>query len=318
VLIVLYRLAWFIHPFDISYIYRHAEPASKFFIRLLHIDTKRDAVWLLIGGGTLTFLECLLINNIINSHKVASKKNYLGGLLFAVFTALIPDCLVLSPALVSSLFLLICIDKIFRLARPEKLYGDIFDLGFYSGIAMLFYFPAVYFLLFVYAGFFIMRSVSIRESMMIMTGFLATFLVVFTVYFWFDSLPEMALDLVNVQYRLSFWSISLTHIQIAVLSWIVVLSLWVLVNVPGLLFSSVIQTRKYITILIINAAISLLIFPLLFNFNLSHLVFLFTSLSILYAVYFVETKTNLITEFLLIILILSSFIFEYLPLFISI
>ena len=314
VLIVLYRVLFFFHPVDVSYLYHHAEPASKFFMRLFHISANTPLVWLLISGGLLCFIESLLVNQIINNYRVTTKKNYIGGVLFIVFTSMVPECLVLSPALIATLLLLLCIDKIFELAKPDKLYGHIFDLGFFSALAMLFYFPAVYFLLFVSIGFFMMRSVTFRERVMILTGFFSMLAVVFTVYFWFDSLPEMVLDIVNFQYktRLSFSKFS--SWQLAALGWMGFLALWLAVFIPGLLFASVIQIRKYISLLAIGAVLSLLALPLDFNFNLSHLLFLGTSMSILFAVYFVETKTNLISEILFIVLILSVFVFEYLPL----
>ena len=316
VLIILYRLLYFFHPIDISHIYRHAEPASKFFIRILHIGPQTSIVWLLIGGAVLCLIESLLINRIINSYRVTTKKNYLGGVMFVIFTSLVPECMVLSPALVAALILILCIDKIFELAKPEKLYGHIFDLGFLSGLAMLFYFPAIYFLIFVSIGFFMMKSVTFRERVMIITGFFCVLAVVFTVYFWFDSLPEMVLDMVNIQYRVPFSFGKLTDWQIADLIWILAITLFVLGNVPRLLFSTVIQTRKYVSILIIGGGISLLSVFIAFNFDLSHMVFLLTSLSILYAFYFVETKTNLFNEILFIVLILSALSFEYLPFFV--
>lgn len=318
VLIILYRVLFFFHPVDLSYIYRHAEPASKLFLRVFHIGAATPLIWLLLGGAILVFIESLLVNHIINSYRVTTKKNYIGGVLFVVFTSMFPECMVLSPALIATLLLLLCIDKIFELAKPEKLNGHIFDLGFYSGLAMLFYFPAVYFLIFVSIGFFMMRSVTFRERAILLTGFASVLSVVFTIYFWFDSLPEMVLDIVNFQNRIPLTLTRLSHWQIAAVIWMAVLALWLMAFIPGLLFSSVIQIRKYISLLAIGAALSLFALPLAFNFNLSHLLFFSTSLSILYAVYFVETKTNLISEILFIVLILSVFLFEYLPLFITI
>ena len=318
VLIVLYRLLFFFHPVDVSYLYRHAEPAAKFFIRLFHIGPQTPMIWLLIGGGVVCMLGSILVNNIINSYRVTTKKTYIGGVLFVIFTSMTPDCLVISPARVATVLLLMCIDKIFELAKPDKLYGHIFDLGFFSGLAMLFYFPAVYFLIFVSIGFFMMRSVAFRERVMIFTGFFCVLSVVFTVYFWFDSLPEMVLDVVNLQYRIPFSLSKFTHWQLAPVVWVGVLSAGLMAFIPGLLFASVIQIRKYISLLAIGGALSLLVLPLAFNFNLSHLLFLGTSLSILFAVYFVETKSNLINEILFIVLILSVFIFECGPLIVTI
>ena len=317
VLIILYRIIFIFHPIDTTSIFHHAEPASKFFIRYLHIASL-SPVWLLVSGGVLCFIESLLVNRIINHHKVATKKNYLGGIMFVIFTALIPECQVLSPALVSTLFLLLIMDKLFDLSKPDKQYGSIFDLGFLSGIAMLFYFPSIYLLVLVIIGFLTMRTGTLRGILIILTGFFAILLTVFTVYFWFDHLPEMALDMINLQNRIPLSSISLTRMEGIELIVVTFVGAWILVNVPSILYSSVIQTRKYITILILSGVFSLLVIPLQFNFNLSHLLFVLTSLTILCAVYFVETKITVIAQVLFIVLILSVFIFEYLPLFVPI
>ena len=317
VLIILFRLVFLFHPVDISALYHHTEPASKFFIRSLHIS-EMPLLWLVIAGGVLCFIESLLVNRIINRHKVASRKNYMGGILFVVFSSLTTECMVLSPAMMGALFLILILDKLFDLSRPEKLYGSIFDLGFLSAIAMLFYFPSVYLLLLVIIAFLTMRTGTVKGILIIFTGFFSALLVVFTIYFWYDMLPEMGPDLVNFRYRIPLNTLSFSHWQEIDLIWIAVVSAWVFVNIPGIIYSSVIQTRKYITILALGVAFSFLVVPLLFNFNLSHLHFVLTSVTILCAVYFVETKITVIAKVLFIVLILSVFIFEYLPLFIPI
>ena len=48
---MLYRVLFFFHPVDVSILYHHSEPASKFFIRFLHIDSNTHLAWLLTGGG---------------------------------------------------------------------------------------------------------------------------------------------------------------------------------------------------------------------------------------------------------------------------
>ena len=317
VLIILYRVIFLFHPVDVSFLFRHAEPASKFFTRLLDLPHVAP-IWLVAAGGVLCFIESLLVNRIINRHKVSTRKNYIGGILFVIFTALVPECQILSPAMVATLFLLLILDKLFDLSRPEKLYGSIFDLGFLSAISMLFYFPSVYLLILVIIGFLTMRTGTLKGILIMLTGFFAILLVVFTAYFWFDALPEMMPDMINLPFRKPLQSLSLSHWQAIELALISIVGAWILANVPSLLFSSVIQTRKYITILIISGMFSLVAVVLVFNFNLSHLLFVLTSLTILCAVYFVETKISVIAEVLFIVLILSAFAFECLPLFVNI
>ena len=318
VLIVLFRIGFILHPTDFSYLYRHTEPASQWLFNCFQMDSSSHALWLAIAGGGICFIESLLVNRIVNSHKVTTRKNYMGGLLFVVFSALVPETMVLCPAHIATLFLLLAIDRLFTLGRPEKLLADIFDLGFLSALAMCFYFPAVYFLLFVLMGFFVMRTTSIQGLLLIITGFVAVLSVVITIYFWQDRLPTLLLDMVNIKNRIPLSSLHLSHWQQGIIAWLGVTALFVLTMMPGLLFAAVIQTRKYITILVVGGLISLLAVVFDFNFNLSHLLFMAVSLSILYAVFFVETKTRWIHELLFYLLILSAIAVVYIPLFIPV
>jgi hypothetical protein len=314
VLIILFRLVFLFHHVDTSALFHHTEPATQLLIRLFDL-THAAPLSLVIAGGVLCLIESLLVNRSINRHKVSARKNYIGGVLFVIFTSMVPECQIISPALISALFFLLILDKLFDLSKPDKLYGSIFDLGFLSAIAMLFYFPAVYLVILVIIGFLTMRTGTIKGILMILTGFMAIAFVVFTVYFWFDRLPVLLSDLSNFSNRIPLNKISLSHWQEIELGWVTLIGAWILVNVPAILFSSVIQTRKYITILILSGVFSLAVIPLLFNFNLTHLLFVLTSLTILSAVYFVETKVTAIAEVLFIVLILSVLTFEYVPIF---
>ncbi len=317
ILIVSFRFVFLIHSPDIAGLYHHTEPAAAFLIRLID-PAQISQLWLAIGGGVLCFIESLLVNRIINRHKVSQRKNYLGGILFVIFSSMIPQCLVLGPALIATLFLLIVFDQLFDLSRQEKLYGNKFDLGFLTGIAMLVYFPSVFILPLVIIGFLTMRTGTLKGIMIIFTGFASVLAIVFTYYLWYDRLPDMLPDMVNLPNRSALSTVRLTHWQDISIAWIVLIGAWILANVPGILYSSVIQTRKYITILILSGFFSLLAVALLFNFNLTHLIFVLTSLSILYAMYFVETKMALVAEILFIVLILSVFTFQYLPIFVPV
>ncbi|MBS1626176.1 MAG: hypothetical protein JST83_19300 [Bacteroidetes bacterium] len=317
ILIILFRFVFLIHTFDLGGIYRHSEPASALFIHLLD-PVHVSQLGLAIGGGILCFIESLLVNRIINRHKVSARKNYLGGILFVVFSSMIPECLVLGPALVAALFMLLVLDQLFDLSRPEKLYTNKFDLGFLTGIAILIYFPAIFMLPVVIIGFLTMRTGTIKGILIIFTGFASVLAIVFTYYLWYDMLPDMLPDIANLPNRKPLSLVRLTHWQEISVAWIVLIGAWILANVPAILYSSVIQTRKYITILIMSGFFSLLAITLVFNFHLTHLIFMLTCLSILSAMYFVETKMTFIAEILFIVLILSVFTFQYLPIFVPV
>lgn len=317
ILIVLFRFVFLIHHFDLGGLYLHTEPASAFLIRVLDL-THASQLWLAIAGGVLCFIQSLLVNRIMNRYKVSPRKNYIGGILFVIFSSMIPECLAIGPAQIAGFLLLLIFDQLFDLSRPEKLYGNKFDLGFLTGIAVLLYFPAIFLLPLVLIGFLTMRTGTLRGILIIFTGFVSVMAIVFTYYLWYDRLPDMLPEIVNLSNRKPLSLVRLTHWQQISIAWIVLVGAWILANVPAILYSSVIQTRKYITILILSGVFSLAAIALLFNFNLTHLTFMLTSLSILSAMYFVETKMALVAEILFIVLILSVLTFEYLPIFVPV
>lgn len=313
-LILIYRLPLLFRPLDFRYLYRHNEPAARLFFGPFINGGGPAAYWLLAAGGLLCFVESLMINAIVQKHKLSTKKNYLSGLIFVVFASLSPDCLAIGPAMISTFFLLICLDKIFGLSRQEKLYTDIFDLGFYSVMAVAFYFPSLYFLALVYTGYFIVRPVIPRELLIIITGFATVMIVMVSVYYGSDITGRLLSDLMNLNNRLPLTSILKGKIYYLPLAWSFVVSLILLFRLPRTLNATVIQTRKYISVLVVNAAFAFAALLLAFNFNLSHLLFWAVSAGIVAAVLFVETKTNILNEFLFIVLILSVPVIEYLPL----
>jgi hypothetical protein len=307
VLIILYRIFFLSSSHDVSFLLHHTEPLSKFLFGFLHQVNLDGAFPLSILGGALCFVQSLLVNLIVNTHKVTSRKNYLGGLLFVIWSSFFNEFLVLSPAQIALTFLLFLFHKIFTLSKQEKLYGDIFDLGFLTSISILFYFPSAIFILIIFIGVYTVRTFSVREFSMILLGFGAVAFSVFTIYFWNDSLPSLFMDMINIQNRIPFhWGILHTA-QVGVLVWMLLITIWVFLNLPSLLSYTAIQIRKYAGVLMISYVLLLIATVLHFNFNLSHLILLTAPLSLLSCLYFVETKTEGIAGILFIVLILSGF-----------
>ncbi len=84
----------------------------------------------------------------MNEQRMTAKKNFMAGWLFIMLTSIFTEGLVLSPVLIALTFIILACEKAFRLIKKEKMYGDIFDIGFLISLASFFYFPSLVLLLF--------------------------------------------------------------------------------------------------------------------------------------------------------------------------
>jgi hypothetical protein len=312
-LIVGIRLLFFWHPPIITDLGSHSEPLSRFILHYLGAPTPATSQWWLAAGGIMCLLESLYINYLINQHKVTSRKSFVGGLVFILFTSFTPQMLYISSVHIAVAIELLLLDRLLSLNRTDKPYGNIFDLGFLSGLAMLFYFPAAALLLFVFFALYTMRAVSVRESLMVITGFVGACFAALVIYVWFDRIGQLGGDLINFPYRhlLSIKSILQSHIPI-----LITMTIWVIISlalIPVLLFSSAIQTRKHITILLAAFILTMVATLLQSHYEMLHIMLCMPALSVFFTLYFVETKAGYISEIVFALLIVSVVVLLYSP-----
>lgn len=293
----------------------HQEPLSSGLFGLLLRMPVSFLPLSMVLSALLCFIQALLINQIVNSNKILSRKNYLPGFIFIIFASFLPSYLLLSPASVSFTFLILAVGKIFSVIRREKVNSDIFDIGFLVAIAALFYFPAVLFLVFAYIGLATVRAFSYREWMIILLGFLSPFFVLFTFYFWHDDAASMFSNIANLhsqKWMAGFMFSQIEWILLAVIGFITLFSLLIL---PAALYTSVIQTRKFSLLLVVFIFFTLVSFVLLQQADSAHLLWLSLPLAIILPMHLMQVKRDWIYEVIHLILILLVLAGQYFPLF---
>lgn len=313
-----FRLVFFFTSPDLSFIQIYHEPLSSFLIGGFAADIFLTPWVSTSVAALLVFVQSLFVNRIINEQRMTAKKNFLAGLLFIMLTSFFTQGLVLSPALIALTFIIIACETAFRLIKKEKMYGDIFDIGFLVSLASFFYFPAIALLFFSLACLINLRSFNYREYMVLLLGLATPFFLLFTYYYWNDDLPQMIISVTNHYERgwfLNFNPHNIEWIQIGV---ILALSVVLLGLVPGVVYASLIQVRKFVAILMFLLLLISASFFLQQQVSLSHLVWLAFPLSIFLTMVIMQWKRKMIGEVTHIILFLLIVAGQFLPLFFSI
>lgn len=289
----LLRAGLFIHP-HVPVLHDAEGPLSQVLLPLLS-----GHVWLnTLLAALLTFIQALLINNMVNTHKMMPRKNYTVGLLYIVLLSWFYDGLFVTPALLGLTFFIAALHRLFALIKKDKLYLEVYDAGFFIASAALFYFPAVVWLVFLFLALGTVRALAWREWLIALLGLLSPLLLYFTVVFVFD-----------VAYYRPFahgwlqWPALtlLLKLQVVVFAFI---TMAVSVLLPGFLYSTVIQVRKFVTLLLTSYLFWAASFLALQVISPAHFSWIALPLSITGAMLLMAFRRKWIAELLFIILLL--------------
>lgn len=144
------------------------------------------AFWSATGAAALVFVQALMVNKLADDFRLLGDRNWLPGLFYALTAACLPDFLYLSPPLVAATFVPMILRRIFKAYKQPKATALVFDAAFWATVASLFYPPAIFLLIAVYFSFGIVRSYSLRERIVSLTGVLTPVFLAWLWYFWTD------------------------------------------------------------------------------------------------------------------------------------
>ncbi len=312
-----FRIIFFVNDFDLPEAANYHEPLSS----LLFGAIASTSLWSIAGlntlGALLTFLQSLLVNKVVNEHKLTQRKNYLGGLVYILFSSLFIDGLLLSPAMVAATFIILATDRVFQLVRKEKMYGAVFDIGSLISLAVLFFFPTAVLVIFAFVAISTLRTTNYREYVTLLLGIITPLFLVFVFYFWNDESSVLPMHLINHYQKgwlLGFPEAILPRIQLGIL---VFFTVFLLAFVPSLVYGSLIQIRKFTGMLILAILLTVGGFFLQQTIHLSYSLLLAFPLSIFTVMLVINTRKNMVGEVIHIILFSLAMAGQYLPLFVT-
>jgi hypothetical protein len=106
--------------------------------------------------------------------------------LYILFSHLFFDFYTLSPALLALSPLLFALSRAWQHLETPQSDPDLFSMGFFIGLATLFYTPSVLFLIAILVGFLLVASINLRQIFLILFGFAFTVGITF-LFFYFSN-----------------------------------------------------------------------------------------------------------------------------------
>lgn len=313
-----FRIVFFFRDLDLPDASNYHEPLSSLFFGAIASTSFWSVAGLNTLGAILVFLQSVLVNKVVNEHKLTQRKNYLVGLLYILMASLFMDGLLLSPAMIAATFFILATDRVFQLVKKEKMYGVVFDIGSLVSMAVLFFFPSAVLVVFAFVAISTLRTFNYREYVTLLLGVIAPFFLVFVFYYWNDKASVLPMHLINHYQQgwlLEFPKSLIPRAQLGILFFF---TLVLLAVVPSLVYGSLIQIRKFTGMLILAASLTLAGFFLQQSVSLSYPLVVAFPLSLFMGMLVMNIRHNLVGEVIHIILFSLVLAGQYLPLFVTI
>lgn len=161
------------------------EPLSKL---LLSIAPQQSFENIIIAMFVLLF-ESIYLSHIFQKHDLIEQSNWIPSILYLVLSG-ISGTYELSPLVISNLFILLTIDRLFESYNSSKGVDNIMLASFYISIATLFYFPSIIFITGIWLGLFVLRNLNWRYFTASFIGLLIPMLYLLSWFFLNDQLTS--------------------------------------------------------------------------------------------------------------------------------
>lgn len=248
-------------------------------------------------GFAILLIEAATWNRIINKQSLLKQSSYFPFFFMLLLLSCRASLIGFYPSLVASLFLVIAVNRLISSYMKERALSDVFDAGLFVGIATLFYIPSMIFLVLLWIGLLIIRTINWREWASTLIGFLLPFVFTFTYNLvFFPNYPWYNKIISKFFYHRVSLSFSWEQITIMIIVLIAALgSLWYFVNK---ITDNVVKTQKFWILMlwfILTAAATVLICPVKDSRAFSILAI---PGSFVLSAYFLKTRSKIVPELL--------------------
>ena len=254
-----------------------------------------------------SLIPILYTQFILTFHGLIDRNNKVFLLFAPILMYSYAGAWVVSPAMVSSLFVIFGIGVIFSTSEQEHSVKGFTFAAILFAIGTMFYSANFFSVLFLILAVYIFKQFNFRDMLALITSFLLPFIYLFTFYFINNQFnlkfAEFISSFSNIGLDLSYNSDVFSTIYYVVF---LIVSLFVIASIVFNQRNILIQNRKYISFLMWILSIELIM--LLFtNYNWAyHFVYIMFFMSIFYTLSFANKKVNWIFEIILIFYIIND------------
>jgi hypothetical protein len=156
----------------------------------------------------ITYFQALYFTFVCNTRQTYLEKNYAPGLIYVLLMSLSFDMTKLSPVLLSTTFMLFAFNKLVKqMERREGVSDEVFEVGLYIGLAVLFHQPSMIFIVWAIASLIFFTNANLRQHFLAILGFVLPLFLTGLYFYFYDSLDEFKYNWFSGIFRIKQYSL---------------------------------------------------------------------------------------------------------------
>lgn len=282
-------------------------------IQLRHLLPLQGAT-LGILSTLLILLQGVLLSNIANRFKLAKTSSFFVAVFYILLLSCFREHYTLSPVLLANTFFIWALNELFSCFREYQASDKIFNAGMLIAIATMLYPSFGIYLLLAIISLTTLRSLSLRDIIVLLSGFIVPFFLAWTYFFLHDDTAT----LIQSQFTnnigfLQFNIQTQTPFYQALAVWSVAI-LWIILNAQSYLYKTGVHIKKISTILFWAIFIAILSIFVQGNICTDHLILISAPLALFTGLNFLNINNQPIAELLHLITLATVVYVQYLML----
>ena len=134
------------------------------------------------------FLQAILINNVVNTQKLFHRPNDFSGMVFLLFTAVLPGWFGFNPGFLLAIMITWLLTVILKLTANNESRSQSFNAGFVLGLSAMIYAPALIFIFLLLISLILLRPFKPQEWALVFLGLITPVYFVLS-YLYLKNMP---------------------------------------------------------------------------------------------------------------------------------
>lgn len=244
----------------------------------------------------LMWIQAVLINNVVNNHKLSRENSVLPGLWYVLIFSLVPATASFHPLLLANTFLILGFVNVIESTKQVDIRHYLFNAGLFFTIAAFVYTPYIVMLLPGFLGFYVFKSLKPSGNLQFIVGILTGFILIFGSYYIITGQIHAGIYLHFLKPDQLF---IMPEISVLVFFGLYLFGLaYSLFYYPELIFKKNIQTRKKIETAYLVTLFTAVTVILFFDNQIGQIAILAFPLGTLIGIQTAENKSILFSEIL--------------------
>ena len=219
-----------------------------------------------------------------------NERTYLPATIFILFGCFIADLQSLNPVIISSIFLLLAIERLIDSYRNTNISFSSFDAGLLIGTGTLFYLNLGFFVLLIWIGLLILRPVNWREWVVPILGFCTPVFIIAAIYYLING--DLSLFIGIIRDNLVPFKYDITQFHYYFLGYLALLVVFASFQILRDIITKKIKSRKIFLIFWWIFSISVIVFFFVPWVSFEIFLFGFAPLSFLLHNYYLNIRVK--------------------------